>query len=123
MTINVPYKEPIATDKGVVSRIWHKWFISLNNSTNSQIIVNPSFPYNIINENAIIFVTTSEAVVINLLPVVNGVRCRVINTDSSTENVYLTPSGTDLLYGVNAADTILPGEARDVDGSEDEGWW
>ena len=60
---------------------------------------------------------------INLLPVVNGIRCRVINTDSSTGNVSLTPSGTDLLYGVNAADTILPGETRDVDGSEDEGWW
>jgi len=127
MSNKPPYqKEPIAGKTGFVTRVWLKWFLFIKrvlDKVNWEIITNPTFPYTMVNDNEIIFVETTTAVVINLKAVEDGLRCRVINSKDSTANISLTPNGTDLLYGVNSLDTILPNEARDVDGNSTIGWY
>ena len=122
MSRNVPIKQPFDDGYGFFSRIWIKFFRHLN-SLSATIVDNPTLPYNMVNENEIIFISTAVDGVVNLLPVADGLRCRVVNLSSSTANVLLTPNGTDLLYGVNSADIILPDEARDVDGNSLKGWY
>ena len=122
MSRKVPIKEPFDDGGGFFSRIWIKFFRDLNNE-NVSIVTNPTLPYTVLGQNEVIFITTTVAGVVNLLPVADGLRCRVINTKASTANISLTPNGTDLLYGVNSAETILPSESRDVDGNLSAGWF
>ena len=130
MSVNkVPYKQPFLLGlPNIIERIWHKWFLSVKSildNVNAVVVTDPTSPYTVENENEIIFITTTTAFIVNLKKLLNGRRCRVINMPASTANVSLTPNGADLLYGVNASDTILPGEARDVDSNSDssKGWY
>lgn len=124
-----PIEQPMNKPDGLLYDVWKDWFrdigeilklISLDNVT---ITINPTNPYTVVADNEIIFITTSSLFVVNLKPVLDGLRCRVINMPASTANVELTPDGSDLLYGVNAAETIYPDEARDVDGSASNGYY
>lgn len=123
MTQPAPIKEPIVQPNGYATHAWIRWFQDITGITSKSIVNNPSSPYTVIGDDEVIFINTSSTFVVNLKPAIDGRKVRVINLASSTANVSLTPNGSDLLYGTNTVEPVLPGGARELDGSTSHGWF
>lgn len=67
--------------------------------------------------------TDGGAITITLPSGISGRTYRIINTGSSTNDVTITPDGTDLLIGLNASDILFDSEVLVITYEETEGWW
>jgi len=70
-----------------------------------------------------VFVNTDSAAVTITLPAgVQGTYYRIVNTGTSSNNVTITPNGTDNLIGVNSSFTLLDTEALIILFDDTDGW-
>lgn len=71
-----------------------------------------------------VFVDTDGGAVTITLPAgVSGKYYRIVNTGSSTNNLTITPDGTELLIGANSNFTLLDGETLIIVFDPTEGWY
>ena len=79
-------------------------------------------PYNVLLYDEIIYVDTSGGDIdINLPAGIDGATYKIINTGPGTANI--TPDGTELLNGVNAAEFLIEAENLILTYNSSQGWY
>lgn len=81
-------------------------------------------PYSINIADELIFADTDDGpITLNLPSGTDGEPHSIKNTGSSHNDVTLSPSGAELLNGVNESEIIKDSEAFDIGYDSIEGWW
>lgn len=76
------------------------------------------------NTHFVIFCDTDGGTITITLPAgVNGKEYRIINTGSSTNNITISPNGSELLMGVNSNFTLRDSDVIIITYETTEGWW
>ena len=73
-------------------------------------------------KDAIFADTDGGAITVTLPAGIVGTEYRIANTGTSSNNVTVTPNGSELLIGVNSSFTLLDGEALTIVFESTEGW-
>lgn len=93
-------------------------------SKNVKRIDDGDSPYTIISTDAVMYCDTDGgAITVNLPAGTRGRYLRLTNTGSAGNNVTVTPSGTELLFGVNANYLLTDGETIEIFWIVTENWW
>lgn len=122
----VTSSDPI-TDHSQLSSIGTNSHLDIDNfitlSDNITRITVLDSPYTVLNTDRSIYADTDGGAITVLLPDgINEVKYTVKNCGSSGNDVTLTPNGTDLLFGVNASETVFDSEVLDIQYEDTEGW-
>lgn len=81
-------------------------------------------PYTILPGDEDIFVNTNSESITVLLPVgLNGKQYRIINTGTSSNDVTVTPDGSELLTGESNSRTLSDRGVIILTYNTTEGWW
>ena len=103
-------------------------FVATGNITGNGYYFNTtrvtSSPYTTLATDDEIFVDTDGgAVLVNLMPGLDGKRYRIINVGSADNDVTIAPDGVELLTGANASRTLSDGSVVILSYEPTEGWW
>jgi len=140
MTQPAPIKEPIVQPNGYPTRAWIRWFQILATDVFTALTVNGLFRttagiaqkitvvtanYTVLaTDNIVMCDTDGGGFTVTLPAIVQGTQYRICNTGTSSNNVTLTPNGTEKLFGVNASETIYDQEDFEINGDTEnsQGW-
>ena len=89
-------------------------------------IINTDSPYLSTLSDTVIFADTdSGAITINLLSGVSGMKLRIVNCGSSSNNVTINPNGTEQIFngGAGVSFDLIDSEMLNIEFEETEGWW
>ncbi len=83
-----------------------------------------SSSYTALSNDSIIYADTSSGAITITLPAgISGKWYKIVNSGSSSNNVTVTPNGTDTLFGDAASFGMIDYEIIDIHFDETNGWW
>lgn len=100
--------------------------ISAVSATSTIRITSADSPYNISNNDIVIFANTNNQadVSANLPAGVEGRRVRITNTGTTDAGkVYVVPNGSENLFGDNTAFEMIEAETIEIYFNTTDGWW
>lgn len=100
-------------------------FISLATQLDNMVdVVRVTADYTTTSSDGTIFAdTTDNPIEIFLAAGAEGMRHRIVNTGLVSNNVTITPNGTELLNGFNASETLYDSESLDLQYDLTDGWF
>ena len=80
--------------------------------------------YTVLITDQVVFANTDSAAYVVTLPAgVEGQSFKIINSGSSTNNLTVTPNGSEHLIGANTSFVLADGEALDLTYNGTDGWY
>jgi len=97
---------------------------NLSTTANISRITSADSPYNLSDEESIIFSNSlSGTLVVNLPVGVEGKHFRLTNTSNADVDVSVVPNGSEKLFGDNLPFSLKKAETIDIYFNSIDGWW